>query len=406
MERDSIRRLCYVSPVWMVKRRGEFFAEPRFVHHYSTLVPLFPQAVLLGADASTSSVPTTHSRPVASLTSRLPNLEVRLLPMQGSRLARLFRHAVHLYRNIGESDLVCIDMLSETGLLAVLISRLRRKQFMVQFLGDWSRVVRLSDSCSLKVRAKTALAEWAMRSVVRCSPLALFQGKELYDRYLPLNPTGVQGDCVRTTLVSEAFCDRATEPFHEPVRLISVSSLVWVKGLETILRAMRLLAGGGRRVEWWCVGEGPSRQSLEDLAKSLGVGDRVRFFGFVPLGPELFQLYRQADIFVLPSLTEGLPMALLEAMANSLPVVASGVGGVPGVITNGTHGALVEPARPDQLAEAIVKLASDPGATARMREAAFNKSLEFRSDVVAERIKRLIENTFGRIGSAEEFVTR
>ena len=77
-------------------------------------------------------------------------------------------------------------------------------------------------------------------------------------------------------------------------------------------------------------------------------------------GPELSRLYQEADIFVLPSLTEGIAQALLEALAHSLPTVASAVGGIPGVITNNVHGLLVAPGDAQALAAGILKLATNP----------------------------------------------
>ncbi len=88
---------------------------------------------------------------------------------------------------------------------------------------------------------------------------------------------------------------------------------------------------------------GHLRAALEAKTEAVGVHDRVSFFGYVPLGPEFFRIYREADIFVLPSVSEGLPYLMLEAMANSLPVVVTAVGGIPAVITHERDGLIVKP---------------------------------------------------------------
>jgi len=117
---------------------------------------------------------------------------------------------------------------------------------------------------------------------------------------------------------------------------------------------------------------------------------------------ELLELEREADVFVHPAWSEGLPNAVLEAMAQSLPVVASKVSGLPGLITDGVTGLLVAPGRPDEIAEAVWRLAENPDLVDRLRRAAFSRAQEYGSDVLAERSKRLIESTFAKIADAAD----
>jgi glycosyltransferase involved in cell wall biosynthesis len=93
------------------------------------------------------------------------------------------------------------------------------------------------------------------------------------------------------------------------------------------------------------------------LARQLGIEMKIEFLGFV-YGEALTKRYQEADIFVLPSLSESFSMALLEAMASGLPVVATNVGGTPELVTDGENGFLVPPADPDSLSDAIERLAT------------------------------------------------
>jgi glycosyltransferase involved in cell wall biosynthesis len=105
------------------------------------------------------------------------------------------------------------------------------------------------------------------------------------------------------------------------------------------------------------VGDGPLRDSLERQAARLGIADSVLFLGFRhPATPFLVA----ADVVVLPSLTEGLPNALLEAMALARPCVATAVGGIPELIEHGSSGWLVKPGDPGSLAEGLTSLLRDP----------------------------------------------
>jgi glycosyltransferase involved in cell wall biosynthesis len=101
------------------------------------------------------------------------------------------------------------------------------------------------------------------------------------------------------------------------------------------------------------VGEGPSRPELEARTTELGLGDRVRFLGEAN---EVAGLLNAGDVFALSSLSEGVPMALLEAMACGLPAVATRVGGCPEVVAEGQTGLLVPPGQPGPLAAALGRI--------------------------------------------------
>jgi len=104
-------------------------------------------------------------------------------------------------------------------------------------------------------------------------------------------------------------------------------------------------------------GDGPCREALEKQAHELGVLDRTLFSGFRRDLPEIFSVM---DLFVLPSLSEGLPNVILEAFASGKPVVASDVGGVSEIVNHEVNGLLVPPQQSDHLAEAIERILSDP----------------------------------------------
>ena len=113
-------------------------------------------------------------------------------------------------------------------------------------------------------------------------------------------------------------------------------------------------------------GDGPERNALEALAQRLGISDRVVFLGFQP---DVSTLLASCDLFVLPSLYEGLPLSLLEAMAAGKPVIATAVGGAGEIIVHEETGLLVPPADPPALAQAVRRLLADPALAATMASA-------------------------------------
>jgi len=125
------------------------------------------------------------------------------------------------------------------------------------------------------------------------------------------------------------------------------------KGVNYLVEAVARLKGQGAAVKLLLVGDGPSRRALEELSHARLGNGHVVFAGFQE---NTEQWLTAMDVFALPSLTEGTPMALLEAMAAQVPIVASAVGGVPKVIKDGKNGLLVPPGDVAELASALARL--------------------------------------------------
>lgn len=152
-------------------------------------------------------------------------------------------------------------------------------------------------------------------------------------------------------------------------RMLTVGRMTPVKGLEFLLSATAMLRDRGIPAELTIVGppdEANYVHALEAQVRELGLSSNVRFAGRIAHGPALWEFYRQADVFVLTSLTEGTPNVISEAMAKGLPIVASRVGGIPELVRDGLNGYLVEPGRPDRIADALSTLAKDAEMRCRM----------------------------------------
>jgi glycosyltransferase involved in cell wall biosynthesis len=147
------------------------------------------------------------------------------------------------------------------------------------------------------------------------------------------------------------------------MRVLTVSRLIHRKGIDTLLRALARLNQPGVSLD--VAGDGPDRRRLEDLAHQIGIADRVRFHGFTSRSA-LASLHLQSDLFVLTSLAESCSMALLEAMAAGLPVVATDVGGTPELVEHGTNGLLVPPDDVEALANTLASALRDPAQRMRL----------------------------------------
>ena len=138
------------------------------------------------------------------------------------------------------------------------------------------------------------------------------------------------------------------------------------KDVETLLRATAIVLKTRPSFRLEILGDGVCRPALERLTAELGLSDHVRFMGHTrDVAGEL----GRASLFVLPSLTEGISLTILEAMARGLPVVTTRVGGNPEVVADGQTGLLVPPGSPPELAAAILRVTADESLSRGMGEA-------------------------------------
>lgn len=153
--------------------------------------------------------------------------------------------------------------------------------------------------------------------------------------------------------------------------VLCVARLVSKKGIDVLIRAIGVLARRGVNRELVIVGEGELRGRLEDLARRLGVEDRVRFAGALTK-PDVERAYAEASMFVLPCRIDefedrdGMPTVLGEAMRHGLPVVSTDVIGIPELVRHGETGLLVDPDDPAAVADAISRLDRDLVAAAEL----------------------------------------
>jgi glycosyltransferase involved in cell wall biosynthesis len=173
----------------------------------------------------------------------------------------------------------------------------------------------------------------------------------------------------------------------------TVANLRPEKRYSVLLRAARHLIDTGLPVRFAAVGEGPIRAEIEAEHRALGLGDRFRLLGY---RKRPATIVAACDVFVLASAFEGLSLALLEALALGVPVVATDVGGIPECVTHGVEGLLVPPDRADLLARALRALVVDPERRAAMGRAAMKRAEGFDITKATRDIEDLYEQLIRR----------
>lgn len=171
--------------------------------------------------------------------------------------------------------------------------------------------------------------------------------------------------------------------------LANVAAFVPEKGHEVLLRAAAALRAQFPQIIVLLAGEGAGKAKLQEFAGQLGVGEAVKFAGFVP---DVESVYAATDIFVFPSHQEPLAVAMLSAMAYALPVVAFARGGNPEAIENGMNGLLADDLSADALAATIARALSNPAEARCLGEAARETVIShFSADRMVEETLRVYE---------------
>lgn len=307
-----------------------------------------------------------------------------------------------MWRDIDKWGIAWVCGPHPIAILKAFLCISRRKPFFIFVRENTVRMVWFRYK-GLKRFVFTAIA-WILEKIYRWiahTHLTFVVGSELYAIY---HRKGFPVHCTAVSLISSQFIISENDIFkkleNETSKLLCVSRLEPDKGLIYLLEALRVLKNMGYIFELDLIGDGADRSYLEEVTKMLGLEDIVHFVGYVPFGQELLQYYRNSDIFVLPSLTEGVPQVIIEAHASGTPVIASSVGGVTQIIEHKVTGWLVAPGNVQQLTDGILRLRSDRELTRQIALNSLRQIFEHRQEIEIGNIIYEITNFYGigRIG--------
>jgi colanic acid/amylovoran biosynthesis glycosyltransferase len=191
-------------------------------------------------------------------------------------------------------------------------------------------------------------------------PVSRYWKDELIKMGCPGDRTVVHHMGVDTNIFQ--YCERRSS---RTVKMLSVSRLAEKKGHRFSIEALKKIYDKGYDIQYTIIGYGPELDSLKNMVKNIGLEKIVYFKGSITQ-EEILKFYREADIFVLPSITsssgdkEGIPVALMEAMATGLPVLSTLHSGIPEIVEDGIFGFLIPEKDAEALAEKIKLLSIDP----------------------------------------------
>lgn len=260
--------------------------------------------------------------------------------------------------------------------LAVLAMQLRggtERALYSYVWGDWGELAKhLPQPGLLRSAINPLQRTWILRQerwLVRHSKVTLVAGPRLRERYESVGRRVVE---TIPMIDMRALAQPRDARARVPGRILYVGRIIHGKGLELLLRSLVTLRAELPQVHLRIVGGGDSVYvaELREQAAQLGVAQSVEFLGVVANGPSLWEEYAQASAFALPSLSEGFPRVLYEAMALGAPVIATSVGSIARVLQPGIHGVIVPPGDEAALTRGLRELLATPARGAVLGHAA------------------------------------
>lgn len=368
-----------------------YFAEDNFYQFWTSFTTFFDEVILC-----LPVLETTHRKGFFPLNQE--RVKVCPFPYYDSpfglylNIFRLiFRIRRLISKNASEWDVVGSVLPNILGIVTVLFSRQRAKRCFFYLRGNFTKSIPCYYSKGLKKLAAklgVLILTPVISHLVRRT-LTFTVGEELYRTFGRTANTAFK--IIPAVLPRSMIIDKCNLRINSlgTLKLLYVGRLSAEKGMSYLVDIMPIMIRENKvDAVLNIVGSGPEEVEMRKKVSKLNLNDHVMFKGYVPFGNQLQELYREADVFVLPSITEGVPLVLVEAMAYGLPIVATAVGGIPDIVKHNVNGLLVPPADINALCKALVRIARKPKLRYHLAENALDMAdkycMESQRDIVLQ----------------------
>ncbi|GAB4167774.1 MAG: hypothetical protein Kow00108_00390 [Calditrichia bacterium] len=333
-----------------------------------------------------------YQQSILSLSNNNPLSKRIKKQVQFFAIQKQFKNKFHFYSELRsffkdqKFDLIMIHGYGVAADLLIASALLKGTKFILM---DHGRVMNLPKSSIIKRKIKILLYKRIQKFIAVSNQIKNEMINEfgLESQKIEVIYNGIPDNFLNNKIRSMENRDKT---------ILFVGRLAEVKNVTTLLKALQLLIEDSVMVKLILVGDGPLRNSLEQTAKDLNLGNNISFLGFKS---DVRQYYEIADCFVLPSYYEGISIALLEAMAYGLPVIASNVGGNKEIIKHNRNGYLFEPDDYKTLARYIHDILEKKEIAIKM---ANNNLADIRNNFVLSVIKEKYVNLFNRVVNREK----
>jgi glycosyltransferase involved in cell wall biosynthesis len=299
-------------------------------------------------------------------------------------LARLPKQFWIILQQVRRHDVVFVMMSTYRGVFAALISKLLGKRIVVYSGNDWKMDIdstfkwngAIGQALFNPYKAACGTAE---KLAMRCADLRLLNGASLMERYEKYKGMTVQTHPIINIKPQDLY-EREDTCQGDTIRLLCVASVQKRKGIEYLIQAMAKLLQRNPNAHLRIVGalSHPYGDEMVDLCHRLNLQDHVHFAGYVAKLTELLAFYRNSDLFVLPSLSEGFPRVIFEAMSQSLPVITTQITNIYNRLGDCGLVHYSSPASAEELANAILSVLNDGG----KRKGLIRNSYQYVSSII------------------------
>ncbi len=335
--------------------------------------PIYPPEIGGPATYTKELCERLHDRHLITVLAYTDNQEspsgVRLLTVSKKTplFIRLLRYFIVLLKEAPRHDVIYVQNAVASGFPVAMASFITRTPFILKFVGDesWERATQrrqtkktLEDFLrkpegDMRIKSMMWLQGFVLRQARIVTTPSLYLGEEIQKAYK------LKKD--RVIVNYNAAEETETIPFEVtrvPHQIATTARLVAWKGVDGILEAVAILKEKIPDLTFKIAGDGPELESLENLARKLGITERVEFLGKVSRA-ETWRIRKQSELYILNSTYEGLPHTVLTSFAAEIPTIATNISGTNEAIYHEKTGLLVEPNNPKELARAIERLLED-----------------------------------------------
>lgn len=294
----------------------------------------------------------------------------------------------YLYRHRNKYDIIHIHMLNQAAFPGVLAGLWLRKPTIIKLAASGL----YSDISKMQTNNFALPGSRQMLPVILRADRFVAISQAIVEELLEVGIPQEKILFIPNGLEMDEFDLKTDYGLHDPIRLISVGRLHHQKGLDVLLQAFSDIIANRPKRRWrlLLLGDGPLQHELKEMARRLGIDREVEFGGFVN---NVSSYLNTADVFLLPSRSEGLSNALLEAMAYGLPCIATSVGGNVDLIRHSDTGILVPPDDSTALADAIISLTEEEPLRRRLGGAAYQTiEATYNLDSVATKYIKLYDS--------------
>lgn len=315
------------------------------------------------------------------------NINIVELPLRTGKIGKILQQVgvfSVISKNIKKWDAAYIFLPGYSGSIACIISKLFRKKYFAYLASDWPEEAQLLNPWKgvigkIILPIFKSFVSKTQNYVVRNSMFTLTAGRLLLEKYKAYPATVIE-TIPRLNYPEFDIYKRADTCDKKQVRLLFVGYLIERKGAQYAIEALKYF-DDSYDVKLTIVGKGEYLDELKRLVNTNDLAEKVEFKGHLPNGPQLLEVYRQSDIFIMPSfMGEGFPRVLYEAMSQALPVISTDICGISYKMIDEENALLVTPKDPCQIAEAVKRVIDD----GKLRRKIIKGSIEFMERLLAD----------------------